>query len=109
MLAAALAVVALLAALAATPALAETDAESVPPPNGTTELQATRAADASPDAEKERRENGSVTSTTTFKEGHWQVAYFADDEEVAQLPPSTPPAHKRSGRLRTTCSESSPG
>src|SRR5215475_14832266 len=79
----ALAAVALLVALAATPALAATDPESVPPPNGTTELQATRTADASPAAEKERRENGDVSSSTSFQEGHWQVAYFAGEEEVA--------------------------
>jgi hypothetical protein len=80
-LAAVLAVAALLGAPAL--ALAETTGENVPPKNGTTELQATKAADVSPDAEKERRENGSLTSTTTFQEGHWQVAYFAKDEEVA--------------------------
>jgi hypothetical protein len=82
-LAAALAVIALIAALAAPPASAATDPESVPPPNGTTELQATKAADATPDAAKERRENGGLTSTTTYQEGHWQVAYFAGDKEVA--------------------------
>ena len=82
-LATALALAALLAALLAAPALAESDSESVPPPNGTTEVEATKAADASPDAERERRENGGLTSATTFKEDHWQVAYFADDREVA--------------------------
>jgi hypothetical protein len=82
-LGAALAVLAILAALLATPALAESDPESIPPPNGTTELQATKAADATPAAEKERRENGDLTSTTTFQEGHWQVAYFAHDKEIA--------------------------
>jgi uncharacterized membrane protein (UPF0136 family) len=79
----ALVLAALLLALAATPAQAETKAESVPPANGTTQLQATKAADESPAAEKERSENGDVSSTTTFQEGHWQVAYFADDREVA--------------------------
>jgi Glycosyltransferase family 87 len=74
---------ALLFALAASPARAETDAESVPPPGGTTQLQATKAADESPAAEKERRENGDISSNATFQEGHWQVAYFADDKEVA--------------------------
>src|ERR1700742_4765886 len=79
-----LAIAALLCALAATPALAgSTTNEDVPPKNGTTELEATRAADHAPEVEKERRENGSLTSTTTFQEGHWQVAYFAADEEVA--------------------------
>src|SRR5882757_11451876 len=82
-LAAALALAAVLAASLATPAFAESDPESIPPPNGTTELEATKAADATPDAAKERRENGALTSTTTFQEGHWQVAYFADDKEVA--------------------------
>jgi hypothetical protein len=82
-LAAALALAVLAAALLAPPAFAETKSERTPPPNGTTQLQATRVADESPDAEKERRENHGVTSSATFKEGHWQVAYFADDEEVA--------------------------
>jgi hypothetical protein len=82
-LAAALGLAAVLLALLATPAFAESDPESIPPPNGTTELEATKAADATPDAAKERRENGALTSTTTFQEGHWQVAYFADDKEVA--------------------------
>lgn len=74
---------ALLFALAASPAQAASDDEDVPPPNGTTELEATRAADDAPAVAKERRENGSLTSTTDFQDGHWQVAYFADDEEVA--------------------------
>ncbi len=79
-----LAIAALLFALAATPALAASSSdEDVPPKNGITELEATRAADHAPDVEKERRENGSLTSTTGFTEGHWQVAYFAGDEEVA--------------------------
>ena len=82
-LASTLAAAALLVALLATPASAATDPEGVPPPNGISEGQATRLAGESADAEKERRENGSLTSTTTFQEGHWQVAYFADDKEVA--------------------------
>ncbi len=78
------AVAVLAAALLAPPALADsTTDEDVPPQNGTTELEATRLAGKAPDAEKERRENGSLTSTTTYQEGHWQVAYFAADEEVA--------------------------
>ncbi|HEY2716548.1 MAG TPA: glycosyltransferase 87 family protein [Solirubrobacterales bacterium] len=79
----ALVLAALLFALAASPARAETEAESTPPPNGTTQLQATKAADESPVAERERRENGDLSSTATFQESHWQVAYFADDKEVA--------------------------
>jgi hypothetical protein len=82
-LALALAAAALLAALLAPPAFAESDAEKIPPPNGTTEPQATKAADATPAAEKERRENGGIASSTSFQEGHWQVAYFAADKEVA--------------------------
>ena len=74
----------LLFALAATPALgASTSDEDVPPKNGTTELEATNVAERAPAVAKERRENGSLTSTTTFQDGHWQVAYFAGDEEVA--------------------------
>ncbi|MBS1878332.1 MAG: DUF2029 domain-containing protein [Actinobacteria bacterium] len=78
-----LAAIALLAALTAPAALGATDAESTPPPHGTTELEATRAAESAPAVEKERSENGSLSSTTTFQEGHWQVAYFADGKEVA--------------------------
>ena len=71
-------------ALLAAPALAASSKDDEqPPPNGITELEATRLADSSPDAEKERRENGSLTSNTEFDEGHWHVAYFADDKEVA--------------------------
>lgn len=82
-LATALALAALLAAVLAPPALAETEAERTPPPHGTTELEATKAADGAPEVERERRENGSLTSTTSYQEDHWQVAYFADEEEVA--------------------------
>jgi hypothetical protein len=78
-----LAIAALLFALAATPALAAAGDEEVPPKNGTTELEATRAADQAPKVEKERRENGSLSSSTSFDEGHWQVAYSAHDEQVA--------------------------
>ncbi|MGD9736644.1 MAG: glycosyltransferase 87 family protein [Solirubrobacterales bacterium] len=79
----ALVLAALLVALLAPPALAATSDEDVPPPNGTTELEATRAADRAPAVARERHQNGSLSSTTGFTEGHWQVAYFAADEEVA--------------------------
>ncbi|HYC82442.1 MAG TPA: glycosyltransferase 87 family protein [Solirubrobacterales bacterium] len=78
-----LALAALLLALTAAPALAASSDEEVPPRNGTTELEATRAADAAPAVAKERRENGSLASTASFQDGHWQIAYFDDDEEVA--------------------------
>jgi hypothetical protein len=32
---------------------------------------------------KERRENGELTHSASMVDGNWQVAYFADDEEVA--------------------------
>jgi hypothetical protein len=82
-LATALAAAALLAALLAPPAAAETAAERVPPPGAISELEATRAADSSPAAERERRENGPLTSSASYREDHWQVAYFAGEEEVA--------------------------
>jgi glycosyl transferase family 87 len=82
-LAQALALAALLVALLAPLALAAADSEDTPPPNGTTELQATRVADLTPAAEKERRENPDLSSSANFQEGHWQVAYFVNDEEVA--------------------------
>jgi Glycosyltransferase family 87 len=82
-LAAALAVAALLAVALPAAALADSSSEDTPPPHGITELRATKVADGAPDVEKERRENGGVTSSTSFNEGHWEVAYFADDKEVA--------------------------
>jgi hypothetical protein len=79
-----LAIAALVFVIAAPAAHADSSTdEDVPPKHGITELQATGAADRAPDVAKERRENGELTSSTSFQDGHWQVAYFADDKEVA--------------------------
>jgi Glycosyltransferase family 87 len=40
-------------------------------------------ANRDPKVAKERRENGGLTHRATMVEGHWEVAYFADDKEVA--------------------------
>jgi hypothetical protein len=78
------ALVLLLGALLAGPALADsTTDDDTPPANGIAELEATKVADGAPAVEKERRENGGVSSSTEFHEGHWQVAYFAAGKEVA--------------------------
>jgi hypothetical protein len=47
------------------------------------ESQAVRAANRDPNVVKERRENGGLTHSASKVEGHWEVAYFAGDEEVA--------------------------
>lgn len=47
------------------------------------EGQVVRAANRDPDVVKERRENGELTHSASKVEGHWEVAYFAADEEVA--------------------------
>ncbi|HEY6550681.1 MAG TPA: hypothetical protein VIY71_05715, partial [Solirubrobacterales bacterium] len=45
--------------------------------------EATRAANADPNVVKERGENGALTHTASKVDGNWEVAYFADDTEVA--------------------------
>jgi hypothetical protein len=57
--------------------------ENTPPKNAITELEATGTAEDAPAVVKEREENGSLSSSTRFNEGHWEAAYFADDKEVA--------------------------
>jgi hypothetical protein len=47
------------------------------------DAQATRVANRDPNVVKERRENGELTHSASKVEGHWEVAYFAGDEEVA--------------------------
>jgi len=47
------------------------------------EGQVVRVANRDPNVVKERRENGELTHSTSKIEGHWEVAYFAADEEVA--------------------------
>jgi hypothetical protein len=48
-----------------------------------TALEASRAASHEPNVAQERRENGSLSRSTSMVDGNWEVAYFADDEEVA--------------------------
>jgi hypothetical protein len=45
--------------------------------------QAARAADRDPNVAKERDENGALTHSTRKVDGNWEVAYFADETEVA--------------------------
>jgi Glycosyltransferase family 87 len=47
------------------------------------EGQVVRVANRDPNVVKERRENGELTHSASKVEGHWEVAYFAGDEEVA--------------------------
>ncbi len=47
------------------------------------EGQVVRTADRDPNVIKERRENGELTHSASKIEGHWEVSYFARDEEVA--------------------------
>lgn len=45
--------------------------------------EAVRVANRNANVAKERRENGGLTHSASKVEGHWEVAYFAGDEEVA--------------------------
>jgi hypothetical protein len=47
------------------------------------EQEAVRAASHDSKVIEERGENGGLTHSVTKVEGHWEVAYFAGDEEVA--------------------------
>jgi hypothetical protein len=47
------------------------------------EAAAIRSADRDPDVHKEERENGQLAPVADKVEGHWEVAYFTDGEEVA--------------------------
>jgi len=42
-----------------------------------------RVANRDPNVVKEHRENGELTHSASKVEGHWELAYFAGDEEVA--------------------------
>jgi hypothetical protein len=48
-----------------------------------TEAEAINAADRDPKVLEERREHPLMTSSASRNEGHWEVAYFAADKEVA--------------------------
>ncbi len=65
--------------VAATPAHAAAD----PSPSRISEAQATRAADRDSKVVEERRENHGLSSSAHFVDGNWEVAYFADGDEVA--------------------------
>jgi hypothetical protein len=45
--------------------------------------QATQTADQDPNVTNERRANGELTHAANKVDGNWEVAYFADDKEVA--------------------------
>jgi hypothetical protein len=47
------------------------------------EQQAVRVADRDAKVVEERRENGGLSHSASMVEGHWEVAYFAADREVA--------------------------
>jgi hypothetical protein len=47
------------------------------------EAEVVRVANRDANVVKERRENGSLTHSASKAEGHWEVAYFAGDKEVA--------------------------
>jgi hypothetical protein len=68
---------ALIAAVFLLPASAGAEQQQV------TEAQATHAAERDPNVNKEREENGVLTHSASKVDGNWEVAYFADDKEVA--------------------------
>ena len=47
------------------------------------EQEAIRVADRDPKVVEERRESGGLAHSASMVEGHWEVAYFAGDKEVA--------------------------
>jgi hypothetical protein len=47
------------------------------------ESEAVRAADRDAKVVEERRQNGGLSHSASIVEGSWEVAYFADDEQVA--------------------------
>jgi hypothetical protein len=57
--------------------------------------QATRVAGHDPNAIKEREENTVLTHSASMVEGNWDVAYFADEKEVALVI-----VDPKSGRVR---------
>jgi len=67
----------LIAAALAFPALATAEQAEIK------EAQATQAAERDPKVVEERRENGQLTHSASRVDGNWEVAFFADDTEVA--------------------------
>jgi len=49
------------------------------------QAEAIRIASRQPDVAKERQENGTLSHSASMVEGHWQVAWFAAEKEVAQV------------------------
>jgi hypothetical protein len=68
---------ALLSLLLAAPAVAGAA------PGGIDSAQATRIADRDAKVVEERHEHPGLASSATVVDGHWEVGYFAGDEEVA--------------------------
>jgi hypothetical protein len=58
-------------------------ATAVAAQGGISAAQATRVANRDANVVKERRENGELAHSATMVEGHWEVAYFAGEKEVA--------------------------
>jgi hypothetical protein len=54
-----------------------------PSPPAITRAEAIAAADRDARVHEEERENGELAPTATLDEGNWEVAYFADGDEVA--------------------------
>jgi len=52
-------------------------------PERITRAEAIAAADKDPKVRDQERKNGELASTATLDEGNWQVAYFADGDELA--------------------------
>jgi hypothetical protein len=52
-------------------------------PRSISGTEATRVADGDPKAVEERGKNPGLTSSVSKVDGNWEVAYFADDKEVA--------------------------
>jgi hypothetical protein len=65
------------------PALAVASGPPEETPGKVTRSEAINAADRDPKVLDERREHPLMTSSASRNEGHWEVAYFADDKEVA--------------------------
>jgi len=79
---------ALLFALVVLLAPPATAAAIAPPPPDSVKLdritraEAVAAADEDPRVRAEEREHGRLGPTATFEDGHWQIAYFADGEQL---------------------------
>jgi hypothetical protein len=70
-------------ALILVPAVATASGPPKEEPGKVTAAEATASADRDPKVLEERGEHPGMTSSASRNEGHWEVAYFAEDEEVA--------------------------